>query len=165
MRHSSFPLLIALVLSAAACSQAAAPRESGSPVRVIRLRPEPYSLTYFSGLDESQRAVVRDEAAWRGAWAAIWRRHSPEPPLPQVDFDREMLVIAALGTRPTTGYGILVDSAFAEGDGLLVRIRTVTPGPRCGTGQALTQPVDVARLTRTQGVVRFRDEPQVHDCP
>jgi hypothetical protein len=165
MRYSSFPLLIAAALSAAACSQAAAPRESGLPVRVVRLRPEPYSLTYFSGLDEPQRTVVRDELAWRAAWAAIWRRHSPEPPLPHVDFKREMLVIAALGSRPTTGYGILVDSAFAEGEGLLVQIRTVAPGARCGTGQALTQPVDVARVTRTEGAVRFRDQPQVHDCP
>ena len=165
MRHSRFPLLIAAVLGTLACSQAAAPRESGGPVRIVRLRPEPYSLTYFSGLDEPQRTVVRDEVAWRAAWAAIWRRHSPVPPLPLVDFEREMLVIAALGSRPTTGYGILVDSALAEGEGLLVQIRTIAPGERCGTGGALTQPVDVARITRADGAVRFRDRPQVHECP
>jgi hypothetical protein len=165
MRYSAFPLLVAGALGIAACSQAAAPRDSGAAVDVTRLRPEPYSLTYFSGLDEPQRTVVRDEVAWRAAWAAIWRRHSPEPPLPPVDFEREMLVIAALGSRPSTGYGILVDSAFAEGEGLLVQIRTVAPGVRCGTGGALTQPVDVARVPRTDGAVRFRDQPQVHECP
>ena len=165
MRYSSFPLLIAAALSTVACSQAAAPRESGAPIRLERLRSEPYSLTYFSGLDEPQRTIVRDEVAWRAAWAAIWRRHSPEPPLPQVDFEREMLIVAALGSRPSTGYGIFVDSAFAEGEGLLVQIRTVAPGARCGTGGALTQPVDVARVTRIDGAVRFRDQSQVHECP
>jgi hypothetical protein len=81
-----------------------------------------------------------------------------------VDFGREMLVLVALGSRPTTGYGILVDSAFADGEGLLVQVRTVAPGPRCGTGQALTQPVDVARVPRSEGAVRFRDRPEVIDC-
>lgn len=165
MRYSRFPLLIAAGLTALACSQAAAPREPGTPVRIVRLRPEPYSLTYFSGLDEPQRTVVRDEVAWQAAWTAIWRRHSPEPSLPAVDFEREMLVIAALGSRPTTGHGILVDSAFADGEGLVIHIRTIAPGARCGTGGALTQPVDVARITRADGAVRFRDRPQVHECP
>ena len=164
MRYSRCPLLVAAALSAAACSQAAAPGASGAAVPVVRLRAEPYSLTYLSGLDEPRRTVVRDEPAWREAWSGIWRRHSPEPPLPQVDFAREMLVVAALGTRPTTGYSILIDSAFADGEGLLVQVRTIAPGPRCGTGQALTQPVDVARVPRTEGAVRFRDRPEVHDC-
>jgi hypothetical protein len=31
--------------------------------------------------------------------------------LPEVDFSREMLIIAALGERPTGVYGIIIDSA------------------------------------------------------
>src|SRR5688572_2509444 len=163
MRRSYFLLLVGAALGAA-CSASMAPGEPGRAVPLVRLRPEPYSFTNYSGLDQPERMVVRDEAAWREVWAAIWQGHSPEPPLPEVDFVQEMLVVVALGERPTGGFGIFADSAFTEGEELVIRVRTIAPGPRCYTTQALTQPVDVARVPRTDLAVRFRDQPEVHEC-
>jgi hypothetical protein len=108
--------------------------------------------------------VVRDPAAWAEMWAAIWKRHSPLPELPQVDFAREMLVVVALGERLTGGYGILVDSAVATPDRLEIWIRAISPGPSCGVTLALTQPVDIARLPRSDGVVRFHDRTEERAC-
>ena len=162
MRCPYFTVLVGAAL-AAACSASVVPGEPGRAVPLVRLRAEPYSLTYSSGLTQPERIVIRDEAAWREVWAAIWRRHSPQP-LPEVDFSQEMLVVVALGERPTGGFGILADSAFADDKELVIRVRTITPGPRCGTTQALTQPVDVARVPRTALAVRFRDQPEVHEC-
>ena len=73
--------LIGIVLGAA-CSQGLAPGEPGRAVELARLRDEPCPLTFSSGLVEAQRMVVRDEQAWRETWTAIWRGHSPQPPLP-----------------------------------------------------------------------------------
>jgi hypothetical protein len=75
-----------------------------------------------------------------------------------------MIVVAALGERPTGGFDIVVESATASGDALTVRIRTIAPGPSCITTDVLTQPVDVARLPRTADVVRFVDDASVVDC-
>ena len=163
MRRSYLVLLVGAALGVG-CSSSVAPGEPDRAVPLVRLRPEPYSLTSSSGLDQAERMVLRDEVAWREVWAAIWRRHSPEPSLPEVDFSREMLVVVALGQRASGGFRILVDSAFMGVEELVIRVRTIAPGPRCVTTAALTQPVDVARLPRMELAVRFRDQPEVHDC-
>lgn len=146
------------------CSSSVAPGEPERAVPLVRLRPEPYSLTSYSGLDQPARLVVRDEVTWREVWVAIWRRHSPEPSLPEVDFSQEMLVVVALGQRPSGGFGIFADAAFMDDEELVIRVRTVAPGPRCFTTAAVTQPVDVARLPRMELAVRFRDQPEVRGC-
>ena len=162
---------VAVAAIAAGCRQpapvapeATARGEFAQPVAVTRLRGEPYPLTHYSGLTTAQRLVVRDEAAWRDAWAAIWRDATPAPPLPSIDFAREMVVVAALGERNSGGYGILIDSAAASGGGLRVFVRTTSPGPRCFVTGALTQPVDAARLPRVDGPVEFVERAEVTDC-
>jgi hypothetical protein len=111
-----------------------------------------------------QRLVVRDANAWRDTWTAIWRDVSPPPPLPVVDFSRDMVVVAALGQRPTGGFSIVIADARVENGGLRVTVRTVSPGPGCGTTLAITQPVDAARLPRFDGRVTYDDVSIVQDC-
>jgi hypothetical protein len=163
MRRSYLILLVGAAFGVG-CSSSVAPGEPDRSVPLARLRPEPYSLTSYSGLHQPQRLVVRDEVAWREVWTAIWRGHSPEPPLPEVDFLQDMLVVVALGQRPMGGFGILADSAFTDNEELVIRVRTIAPGARCFTTGALTQPVDVARVPRMDLAVRFWDQPEVYDC-
>ena len=46
----------------------------------------------------------------------------------------------------------------------LVAVRTIAPGKGCVLTQALTQPVDIARVPRHEGQVDFEDRPEVRDC-
>lgn len=159
-----------LVLALPACKPEALPppdaaRSVGDAVPVTRLRAEPYSFTYSSGLEAPARRVIRDAESWREVWTAIWRRHSPELPLPAVDFASEMVIVAALGQRATGGYSIFIDSAEQTATGITVTIRSSSPGARCGVTGALSQPVDIARLPRTDGAVQFRERQETVDCP
>ncbi|MFN2400652.1 MAG: protease complex subunit PrcB family protein [Gemmatimonadaceae bacterium] len=133
-------------------------------VPIVRLRTEPYSFSYFSGMDAPARLVVRDALVWRAVWNQIFRSQSPVPELPVVDFSREMLVVVALGTRNSGGYSILVDRATEAGGALEFTIRSVSPGEACVVIAALTQPVDIARLARRDGPVRFREHAEVFSC-
>ena len=158
-------MLFALGLGVAACgSTPSEPGDAGEPIPIVRLRPEPFSLTYSSGLTQPQQLVVRDAAQWKQVWDAIWRGHSPQPALPDIDFGREMVVVVARGARPTGGYSIFVDSATARADGIDLQFRSVSPAPGCGVTQALTQPVDIARIPRRNGRVIFTERREVLDC-
>lgn len=174
MLHARLLLMAAMVAGTAACgpsaavspSESRAPASAVVPVRVSRLRAEPYSFTSTSSLRAPQRTVISDMTAWRTAWSRLWAGAASEPPLPAVDFAREVIVLAALGERPTGGYQIVVDSATTASEGgVVVHVRTVSPGARCGVYHALTQPVDLARLPRVQGPVTFRDHAVVENCP
>jgi len=137
----------------------------GNRIPVTRFAAEPYSFTSNSGMFASERIVIRDVESWRAIWAEIFKGRSSAPELPQVNFAQEMVVVAALGSRSTGGFGILIDGANEAGNGAtLISVRTFSPGPRCGTTQAITTPVDLARLARRDGEVRFVDRAEVHTC-
>ena len=136
----------------------------GTPLPVTRLRAEPYSFAYFSGMDDSTRLVVRDADQWQQAWNAIGRGSSPAEPLPPVNFAQEMVIVAALGSRSSGGFSIYVDSAYQHVDHVEVVVRKVSPGAGCLTIAAFTQPVDIARLPATTLPVRFRERGIVHSC-
>lgn len=119
---------------------------------------------YYSQLQQPERLVVRDQAAWVAAWGSLWPNGVPIPAPPTVDFSKDMIVLAALGARSTGGYSIFVDSARATASGLILFIGTSSPGQHCVTTQAFTQPVDIARLPRTDAAVQFVDVPRVEDC-
>lgn len=134
---------------------------SPGQIVVTRLRPGPNSFTYSSGITESRRMVIRDEPAWRTAWAEIWARTGPTPPpLPVVDFTQDMILLAALGQRNSGGYSIMIDSASRAAGGIVVWVTKLTPG-KCGTTAALTQPVDLARMPQVAGNVEFREREAV----
>jgi hypothetical protein len=156
-----------VALAAASLSCGSAPQTPSGPDRPLpltRLRSEPYSYTYNSSLREPQRSVIRDRAAWQELWSAMWRGHSPPPPIPDIDFSQEMVVVVALGERPTGGFSIFVESASESPSGVAVRVRSVSPGSSCGTTQALTQPADIGRLPRRDGPVTFAEQTAVEEC-
>lgn len=155
-------LLVSVALSLAACG--ANPTGPDEPLSVVRFGPEAGSFTYFSGLSQPQQLVIRDKAAWEQIWTAIWRTRSPQPSPPEIDFSREMIVVAAMGAQNTSGYGVFIESASAGPGGINFRIRLVSPASGCGLLQVVTQPVDIARVTRRDGPGVFHETREVQDC-
>jgi len=157
---------LAVVTLGVACATSDVPTQPlGPSVPMVRLRAEAYSFTYYSGLDRPARLVVRDAVTWRIVWNEIYQRHSPVPSLPAVDFSREAILVVALGSRSTGGYGILLAGATQSGTNeIAVTVHSSSPGPSCVTTQAFTQPVDIARLPLRAGTVRFLERNEVSDC-
>ena len=135
----------------------------GAPVPVTQLGPKRsgprWSYSDGSCLREPIRVVIRDGDAWNKMWREMFANplcgSNEVPPPPPIDFTREMIIVAALGARPTSGYGIVIDQAYERGDRLEVVVRSILPGG--GTFQVLTNPVDVVRLPKTQRPVIFRE--------
>jgi len=108
--------------------------------------------------------VVRDSQAWSALWAQIVANHSPTPPVPSIDFSREMLIVAAMGTRNTGGYSIKVESVSGSSTELVATVTATSPGRSCMTTQALTAPVDIVRVPRSELPVRFVEQRSVNEC-
>ena len=138
----------------AACA-AAGPGDSGEAGAAQPL--ETLLAESYSGLARPRREVVGDEPTWARLWAEIHEGVTPAPPLPEVDFARNMLIAVALGTRPSGGYGIKVRSVTVRGERLHVSVLETCParGARVTTG--LTQPVEVVRVPRLAQAPKFED--------
>lgn len=122
----------------------------------------PYRLS--SGLTQRERIVVRDAESWAALWPRIMGSHRPLHTLPPVNFSREMLVVASVGTRPSGGHTITIDSVSGGRDRLFVFLSERSPGPRCGVTAALSEPVTLARLVRNELPVSFVTRSVLRDC-
>lgn len=165
------PSLPIVLLAVAACSSSAgddaarrAIAPDVQPVTLARLRAEPYSFAYNSGYTESARVVARDAEAWRLAWERLHARTMPAPDLPAFDPGTEQMVVVALGQRNSGGHSILLDSARVAGGQVEVFVTSVAPGAACGVTAALSEPVDVARMSRSALPVVFRERAITADC-
>ncbi len=113
------------------------------------------------GIWEPLRLVIRDRAQLNDFWRRLHTdpTHGPMsaiPPVPEIDFSREMVVVAAMGQRGSSAYGIIIDGACEVADHLEVFVRSIN-GRRCTALAIMTAPVDVVRLPRTDLPVVFRE--------
>ena len=151
-----------ILCPAAGCHVASAATHGGVgreavPIPVTRFRRDSVSFATFSGVPDSIHLVIRDGTRWRQYWDLIHRPFIPPPRLPEIDFKREMIVLAALGRRPSLGYDILIRSATRDSAGIEVQLRRSNPGPGCAMGAAVSQPVDLARIPASNLRVRFTE--------
>jgi hypothetical protein len=137
----------------------------GTPLEVTRITPDGAAV-YSSGMVEPLRTAVFDKAKFAEYWSQAFANRNPAPALPEVDFSREFVVVAALGERSSGGFAIEVSGADGE-KGVEVQIATTAPGKNCVVSLAMTQPVDfvkVARPTSGPTPVTFVEKTTVRDC-
>lgn len=159
------------------------PDSGGTPVRVTQLGPERsgprWSYQDSGCLSSPARIVIRDRETWDKQWKQMvagpacgvsFSREAngtivptPLPAPPDIDFSREMIIVAAMGPRPTGGYAIIVDSAYERSDKLEIIVRSISPGS-CGVWTMETQPVDIVRIAKSERPIVFREIKAVLEC-
>ena len=157
-------LLLGAAIVCRAGYAAAQHDSSRGNVPLTRLRDGPSAFTSYSGLADSALLVVRDSGAWQELWQRVNRPFIPAPPAPAVNFQQEMIVVAALGMRPTAGHDVVIEGAEQDSAGIEVVVRRSAPAPGCPVTAAVTQPVDMARMRADRRAVRFRERQVVVPC-
>ena len=111
---------------------------------------------------KERREVVRDAGAWRSLWGELRQGSSlPEEP-PTVDFDREMVVLAAMETQSCISR-VTIRSVARRRDGVVVDLLEQPPAPNCRCIVA-ERPIHVVRVRKMPGSVRFTAELSVMPC-
>jgi hypothetical protein len=137
----------------------------------VSLMEHPFGLkmygrrtSYLSGgISQRARLVIRGRDEFNDLWNQIMRPILNKPPLPEIDFSREMIIVAAMGQQPSR-YGILIDSACEVDNQLEVLVRSIKL-PTCGAEAGLPpEPVDIVRLPKTDLPVVFREIETASDC-
>ena len=168
--HRSYLLAVSL-LGLLACQDGALVSESGTtvaltgtPLALTRFRDDSLAYAQYSGVRAPSNVVIRDATAWSQLWQDIHALTDPVPPLPTVDFNQEMIIAAALGTHATGGFNVFLAEAAESSDGVQIEMIETRPGSDCITTQALTQPIDLARVARRDAPVHFVVVQRVETC-
>ena len=130
---------------------------------------EPLSMTpvvdqFYTGVTGSTRTVLRTEEAWAGFWRELRGDEDPIPPPPFIDFGAQIVVVAAMGERPTGGYVIDITAVDASEDGLRVEVVEMSPGEGCTVNDAVSAPVKAVAVDRVEGEATFVEHQVVQPC-
>lgn len=113
-----------------------------------------------TGIGEARRLVIKDANAWAQFWSELGVGAQPA-----VDFNRDVVVVAAAGQRPTGGHEIAIDRVTQADGGLTVEVVERAPGPNCMTTASLTQPVDVVIVPAADaGNWSFVERKEIRGC-
>jgi hypothetical protein len=170
-------LILAAILLVPSCRRGAAPPPAA--VAALPAGPSwsaaPTQRLYYDdegGIEDSLRLVVRDAEQLRSVWNRATSRQSAPPPVPEVDFGREMLLVVAAGRRAAEDQ-IRVDSVGIQREAsvsgrpaaeeMTAIVRLVVGCRRFATD---TYPVEIVRVQRFAGPVHWVERrTQVVDCP
>jgi protease stability complex PrcB-like protein len=117
-----------------------------------------------SGFAFALRVATSDSAAFRRLWAESVQGNPGAPAMPRIDFERRMVIVATMGSRPSTGFSIAIDSVVARGPAVEVHVVLSSAGSLCVQGAAMTNPVDIVEVPKSFAVVVFRDRHVTVEC-
>lgn len=157
-------LLALLALFAAGCSKDVADVRIPADAQSLAME-EVYSVqAHWSGYEDPVRTVITDEETWAEAWETLHATVSPMPERPYVDFNASVLVLAAMGERPSTGYSVTIEAVQHHEGTLYVSLLERSPGASCITGGALTAPAHVVQVPRAGTAVEFDVRRETYSC-
>jgi hypothetical protein len=121
-------------------------------------------MEYYTAHQNRERAVLYTQQEWADFWVRALANRSETPPPPPVDFGQRMVLVAAMGTKPTGGFHIQVDGVYRQGADLYVRVHEESPAFGCGATLALTAPAIAVSVPRVTGRVYFVESAGTRAC-
>lgn len=106
------------------------------------------------------RRVVRTEAEWEELYLEV----TGSAGAPAISFTDRSIIFAAMGDRLSTGYDVVFDEVWKDGDHLFVVYREISPGPGCGTQPGPTSPVAAVLTIKDFAVVTYIINQVVENC-
>jgi PrcB C-terminal len=164
MHHRTLARVLAFAVVAAGCSSSNDSTDAKN-VPALTQNPNLKMLVHewTSGMHEPAAYVVNDNTAYMDTWARIYPDATTRPVMPPVDFTTQMLLVAAMGQQPTTGFDIAFDTV-TYGTEVQVGITERIP-VNCLVLSTETQPVIVAQVSASSGTVTFHDNAVDYVCP
>jgi hypothetical protein len=110
---------------------------------------------------DSVRLTIRDVDTWRAVWSQATQGQASSPPLPEIDFSRQMVLLVSSG-RMKPGDEIHVDSIGKRKGRFFAIVRTTVA---CHPFPSSAFPLEIVRVRRTEGSVVFVERrTKAEDC-
>lgn len=133
------------------------------PIARFHERTQGY-FRFNSGVPNELMAAIRSDEDWRVQWGLASAHFGSPPPEPEVDFEKDMLLIAAMSSKGSGGYSVHIERVVERPDELVAHVRFTSPGARCGAIAVITSPADIVRLPKSEKNVRWQVERVSRDC-
>eukprot|EP00434_Breviolum_minutum_P039567 symbB.v1.2.035140.t1/scaffold4668.1/size36730/2 len=100
------------------------------------------------------KMVIGSKSELSDVWTRHFSRRSAADPMPEIDFEKEMVIWVASGVQGSGGYSTAVTQIVEVENELNIQVTFSCPPPGAITTCALTQPHHVIRLPKSSGSVK-----------
>ena len=83
---------------------------------------------------------------------------------PAVNFDEKMLIAVFQGQKPSGRYSIEINKIKEYADYIEVTVRETSPGENCIVTFALTSPLHIVEVEKSDKPIRFTFEQEITRC-
>ncbi|MCY3705923.1 MAG: hypothetical protein OXH08_10515 [Gammaproteobacteria bacterium] len=90
-------------------------------------------------------------------WGDFWGRHAGSASLPDIDWEADMVVVAADGARQEAGSILEIREIQAIRDGAIVRLVELAPGDFCSPAAVVETPFHLVIAPRTGSAIQFSE--------
>lgn len=112
----------------------------------------------YSGIREPLQKVISTNEEWED----LWRKHVsiivPQPPVPEVDFENNVVAAIYMGEKNKSGYQVLLKEVVPEGKDVILRYKIVEPPENSFTLMVLTQPFILVKIPKPEGTVQLTQQ-------
>ena len=145
MKHAVTTALALLFLS---CDSS--PTEPNSPVTFREV-----AVVQNSGILSRRHETITTAKRWTEVWTEVHARQSPEPSLPAVEFDRESVLLTAMGENPDACWSVRVHALERFLGTLIADVKEVRAPMSCACPPVVVAPVHMVAISRTNDPIRF----------
>lgn len=139
---------LVLPLAAALCAPGCCATRDQEPMDLVSIERGAHSAIDARGL-----RLVRDAAAWQALWSEHTANRLPAPALPKVDFAEHMIAFVSAGSKPTSGFGIVVRALVPSDGGWVLEVEESEPAPDRLHAMVVTQPYEFVRLPQSEAEI------------
>ena len=117
---------------------------------------------YAYGIKEGFEVVINDGESFSSLWDEVVTGVTPPPPMPEVDFNTNMIIAVSPGEQPTGGYDVEIAEIDDLGGKLEVVVIFRKPSPDDLVPTVITQPYHIVSIELRDVPVEFEWEYTTH---
>ena len=103
---------------------------------------------FYCGITIKENVVITTQKEWEGLWGKVYSIQVPQPKLPSIDFNEEIIIGVFGGEFSSGGHDIEIIETKKTTRTITIKVKTNSPGNRCAVTSALSQPMHLVKIAK-----------------
>ena len=158
LKYFLFFITSLFFLNIAACSS----NSSGNDLTDVKF--EVIKEGTISGFTDEKMIVIDNNDDYQKAMAIVYYNLDQMPVVPDVDFNKYTVILAAMGTKNNGGYTIGIDNITKSKSIVTVNLTETSPGKNCVLTDMVSSPYQVIKVKKIKKEIKFNISRNTKDC-
>lgn len=145
-------------LNIAACSS------NGSGKDSTDIKFEVIKQGTISGFTDEKMIVIDNNDDYQKAMAVVYYNLDQMPVVPDVDFNKYTVILAAFGTKNTDGYTINISRILSSKNNIIVNVSETTFSENCKVNQVVISPYEIIKVKKREKEIKFNIYKDALEC-